>query len=287
MCRQPWRSGGPRAPFWTGRLPGYQPLSTLWPPGVAHPTARGCPGRRRRAGRRRGCQHGQVPDNAPDPAQLPAVDREALAALRRTYLRGRLDVADLAADPFTQFSRWLAEALGVGLPEPNAMVFATADADGQPSARTVLLKDVDDRGFVLYTNYGSRKGREASANPRASLVFPWFPMERQVVVVGAVEQVSREESAAYFHSRPRESQLGAWASPQSTPIASRQELEDRLAELAERWPEGTEVPLPEHWGGLRVVPATVEFWQGGPARLHDRLRYERSDDGWSVRRLAP
>lgn len=286
-------------PFWTGRLPGYQPLSTLWPAVWPTPQHGDLEPPRRRAVRVAGWDDGAVPDTSPtqpDPAQpdpapresdVPTLDREALAALRRTYLRGRLDVADLAADPFTQFSRWLAEAVAVGLPEPNAMVFATADAEGQPSARTVLLKDVDARGFVLYTNYGSRKGQEAAANPRASLVFPWFPMERQVVVVGAVERVSPEESAAYFHSRPHASQLGAWASPQSTPIGSRQELEDRLAELAERWPEGSEVPLPEHWGGLRVVPATVEFWQGGPARLHDRLRYARSDDGWSVERLAP
>lgn len=181
-----------------------------------------------------------------------------------------------------QFERWFADARAHVPHEPTAMVFATADADGQPSARTVLLKGYDERGFVLYTNLTSRKGREALANPKASLVFPWYEIERQVVVVGRVEQVSSEESDAYFATRPRDSQLGAHASPQSTVIPDRATIETAFAEVDQRYPH--DVPRPAHWGGLRVVPATVEFWHGRPHRLHDRWRYR--DDG-SVERLAP
>ena len=205
-----------------------------------------------------------------------------LSDLRRDYTSGGLAEADLAPTWLSQLERWLAEA--APLTEPNAVVLATASPDGVPSARTVLLKAVDARGLVVYTNLTSRKGREALANPRASLVLPWVDLERQVVVVGAVEQVAREEVDAYFRSRPRGSQLGAWVSHQSSVIASREVLEQRQAELEERF-AGGEVPVPPFWGGLRVVPETVEFWQGRTSRLHDRLRYRVADG--TVERLSP
>jgi len=210
------------------------------------------------------------------------------AGMRRDYTeRGPLLETDLAADWTGQFARWFAEASAYGLPEPNAMIVATADPDGRPSARTVLLKGYDERGFVFYTNYTSRKGVEALANPYAGLVFPWFPMQRQVIVTGAVEKVSRAETEAYFATRPRGSQLGAWASPQSTVLPDRAAVDEGLAAAIERFGDGP-VPAPPHWGGLRVVPATVEFWQGRSNRLHDRLRYRRTGtDVWVVERLAP
>ena len=219
-------------------------------------------------------------------------EKPDLARMRREYLagaatEGAFDIPDLAADWLTQFGRWLADAIAAELPEPNAMIFATADAAGRPSARTVLLKGYDARGFTLFTNYGSRKGREAAENPNASLVFPWFPIKRQVVVVGTVERVDRSETEAYFAIRPRDSRLGAWASPQSEVIGSRQELDDAWAAMAARWPEGADIPAPDNWGGLRVVPETVEFWQGRVGRLHDRLRYRRGEPDWITERLAP
>lgn len=214
-----------------------------------------------------------------------------LAWMRRRYDRGRLYEDDVASEPFEQFRRWLADAVDAGVPEPNATVLATADANGRPSTRHVLLKELDDRGFVFFTNYGSRKASDLTVNPAAALCFPWVALERQVVVTGAVSRVDREESAAYWSTRPRESQLGAWASEQSRVVGSRAELERRLAEVSERFPE--EVPLPDWWGGYRLVPASIEFWQGGPARLHDRLRYRRGepldgrDPGWVLERLSP
>ena len=207
--------------------------------------------------------------------------------MRRDYTeRGPLLEADLAAGWAAQFAAWFAEAAAYGLPEPNAMIVATADRAGHPSARTVLLKGYDARGFVFYTNYTSRKGTEAAANPYASLVFPWFPMQRQVLVSGSVERVSRAETEAYFATRPRGSQLGAWASPQSQVVADRAAVEAGLAEVVARFGDGP-VPAPPHWGGLRVVPETVEFWQGRTSRLHDRLRYRREADRFVVERLAP
>jgi pyridoxamine 5'-phosphate oxidase len=193
---------------------------------------------------------------------------------------------DLAPTWLEQFERWLEEIVeSRRLIEPNAMVLATADADSRPSARTVLLKGVDEHGFVLYTNLESRKGRDALANPNAALVFDWLELGRQVVVTGAIEPVSAEESDAYFATRPRGSQISAHASDQSRPIATREDLDNSCAEISRRYPDA--VPRPPHWGGLRVVPETVEFWQGRPNRLHDRLRFRRAGDEWVVERLAP
>ena len=210
------------------------------------------------------------------------------ASMRRDYTaRGALLETDLAADWRTQFEAWFTDAAAFGLPEPNAMIVSTATPDGRPSARTVLLKEYDERGFVFFTNYGSRKGGELAANPYASLVFPWFPMQRQVLVGGPVERVSRDETEAYFAGRPRGSQLGAWASPQSSVVPDRAAVDDAYAAAAQRFADGP-VPAPEHWGGFRVVPGTVEFWQGRSSRLHDRLRFRRTENGvWIVERLAP
>ncbi|WP_280724554.1 pyridoxamine 5'-phosphate oxidase [Kitasatospora sp. MAA4] len=207
--------------------------------------------------------------------------------MRRQYALAGLAEEDLAADPITQFARWFAEAEQAGILEPNAMVLSTADAEGRPSSRTVLLKGMDARGFVFYTNYGSRKGVELTANPNAALLFPWHWLDRQVTLTGSVERTGRDETAAYFRTRPHGSQLGAWASEQSSPVASREVLEQRYAELESRYPEGEGVPVPPFWGGYRVIPRTVEFWQGRLNRLHDRLRYTATPEGWRVERLCP
>ncbi|MFL6240655.1 MAG: pyridoxamine 5'-phosphate oxidase [Actinomycetes bacterium] len=200
-------------------------------------------------------------------------------------LRAELDESDLADDPYAQFAAWLTDAAAAGLPEPTAMVIATADSSGRPSARHVLLKEYDERGFAFYTNLGSRKAQQLAVNPHASAVFPWSAIRRQVIVCGVVEQVTRAEAAAYFATRPRGAQIGAWASRQSSVIASRQLLDQRVAEVEQRFPDV--VPLPEFWGGFRVVPATIEFWQGRLNRLHDRLQYRRSDGRWVIERLSP
>ena len=211
----------------------------------------------------------------------------ALADMRKDYSLAGLLEKDLAKNPFRQFEQWFQEAEAAKIAEPNAMTLATAGRDGRPSARTVLLKGCDGRGFVFYTNYESRKGRELDANPRATLLFPWVAMERQIIIEGAVSRVSREVAEAYFHSRPRGSQLAAWASPQSTAVAGRAVLEESYRVVDKKY-EGRTVPLPPNWGGFRLAPETVEFWQGRRSRLHDRLRYRREPGGdWVVERLAP
>ncbi len=208
------------------------------------------------------------------------------ADLRKDYTLAGLAEKDLARDPFRQFEKWFAEAQAAKVPEPNAMVLASCTPDGRPSTRTVLLKALDGRGFVFYTNYESRKGRELAGNARASLLFPWIAMERQVMVEGTASRVTREESDAYFHSRPRLSQLAAWASNQSSVIGDRALLESAMKALEKQY-AGTDVPLPPNWGGFRLVPESVEFWQGRRSRVHDRLRYRRDKDGWAIERLAP
>ena len=211
----------------------------------------------------------------------------SLADLRRDYSLSGLSEKDLARDPFRQFEQWFQEAEAAKIPEPNAMVCSLASRDGTPSSRTVLLKGLDGRGFVFYSNYESRKGRELAENPRASLLFPWIAQERQVIVEGRVARLSREESDAYFHSRPQASQLAAWASPQSAVIAGRSVLEEAFKTLAVKY-AGREIPMPSYWGGYRVQPDAIEFWQGRHGRLHDRLRYRREPNGnWAVDRLAP
>jgi pyridoxamine 5'-phosphate oxidase len=209
-----------------------------------------------------------------------------IAALRRDYALSSLSESDVDADPIRQFDRWFADAVSARVLEPNAMTLATATRDGVPSARIVLLKGVDARGFVFYTDYRSRKGAELAENPLAALTFLWKEIERQVRVSGAVSRTSESESEAYYRTRPVGSRLGAWASQQSAVIANRTELEQRLRDVERRFPND-DVPLPPHWGGFRVVPEEIEFWQGRTNRLHDRLRYRREGDAWSISRLSP
>ena len=199
----------------------------------------------------------------------------------------RLDEATLADDPLTQFTAWMADTVAAGLPEPTAMVLATVSGNGRPRARTVLLKNYDSGGFTFYTNRTSRKGTDLAEVPRACLLFPWHAIHRQVIIEGPVTALTTAESQPYFRSRAHGSQVGAWASRQSTVIGSRAELDDRYAELSRRWPEGTDVPMPDFWGGYRVIPEVVEFWQGRLNRLHDRLRYRRDGGAWVVERLSP
>jgi pyridoxamine 5'-phosphate oxidase len=205
---------------------------------------------------------------------------------RREYQRAQLEEATVSADPIVEFARWLDEAVKAKVEEPEAMTLATATADGVPSARMVLLRGFDERGFVFFTDYRSQKGIELQRNPRAALVFHWSELERQVRISGPVSPTGREESEVYFRSRPRGSRLGAWASHQSQVIPSRRQLDDRVAELESRYPE-EEVPLPPYWGGFRLTPTTIEFWQGRANRLHDRLRYVRDGERWRIERLSP
>ena len=209
------------------------------------------------------------------------------SALRRNYTRESLSEADVNADPFKQFDHWFREALNSQLPEPNAMTLASATQDGRPSARTVLLKGFDHQGFVFYTNYESKKGQEIDTNPQVALLFTWLELERQIRIEGAAERVSPEESETYFQSRPKGSQVGAWASPQSRVISGREWLEEKMEELNDTFKHDENLPLPPFWGGYRVRPDCIEFWQGRENRLHDRIRYTRTETGWKIERLAP
>ncbi len=285
----------PSGPSWQSRAPGDDPVPEPGPEG----TERAGVGAARVGGVTDAPASGSAvpdPDHGTAPVGSAALD---LASMREVYDRGRLLESDLADSPYAQFTAWLADVSAAGLPEPNAMVLATADARGVPSGRTVLLKAADARGFVFYTNLQSRKGRALAENPHASLVFPWFAISRQVVVIGDVEAVPRDEARAYFGSRPYASRLGAWASAQSMAIASRDVLKAKYAELASAFPDtgsADDVPLPDAWGGFVVRPVSVEFWQGRPSRLHDRLRFVRATVGpaamdesasWTVERLSP
>ena len=210
-----------------------------------------------------------------------------LAEMRRNYAARALDLADLDANPFAQFDHWMREAIETQVIEPNAMTLATADAAGRPAVRTVLLKGFDERGFVFYSNYESAKARDLAANPKVALLFPWLALERQVSAMGIAKKITAAESLKYFLSRPRESQIGAWASRQSEVISTRALLESKFAEMKARFANG-EIPLPDQWGGYRVTPQSFEFWQGRPNRLHDRFKYTLQSDGsWTIARLMP
>jgi pyridoxamine 5'-phosphate oxidase len=214
-------------------------------------------------------------------------DQFSIADLRSEYKKGSLDEHDVNRDPFVQFDRWFKEAVNAKIPEVNAMTVATADASGRPSARMVLLKQYDERGFVFFTNYGSAKAKDLQQNPQAALLLFWEPLERQVRLVGRVEKVTAAESYEYFRTRPIDSQLGAWASQQSSEISARMLLEKAFMEMLEKFKNG-EIPLPPHWGGFRVVPDEFEFWQGRTNRLHDRIAYRsQPDGGWKIVRLSP
>lgn len=214
------------------------------------------------------------------------MDRQELADLRREYSREVLDETAVDADPFTQFGRWIHEAIVADLPDATAMTLSTVDADNRPSSRVVLLKGFDQTGFTFYTNYESRKARELASNPYATLHFFWAELERQINIRGRTEKASREEAEAYFRTRPVESRVGAWASHQSTEVASRSEIEKKFDEMLAQF-KGGDVPLPPYWGGYRVTPDRFEFWQGRPSRLHDRVCYTLENDSWRISRLSP
>jgi pyridoxamine 5'-phosphate oxidase len=218
-----------------------------------------------------------------------SMEKPSLADLRESYTQSGLNVIDMDPDPFTQFKNWMDLAITSGITEPNAMTLATADEYGMPSSRIVLLKHYDEEGFCFFTNYKSRKGTDLAQNPHASIVLHWKELERQVCIRGKVEKTSHEESETYFHMRPHRSQIGALASQQSNRLANRAVLEKREQELLEKYPEGTTVPLPEFWGGYRLIPEYIELWQGRPSRLHDRILYTRGgvSDHWVIRRLCP
>lgn len=210
-----------------------------------------------------------------------------IADLRREYTRAGLDRDDLEEDPVILFERWFREASDTGVREPNAMTLATVDGDESPGLRTVLLKYFDENGFVFFTNLASNKARQIAANPRVSLLFPWLELERQVTIWGSAEAVSRAETLRYFARRPRDSQIGAWISHQSSVISSRKLLQMKFEEMRRKWQQGA-IPLPDFWGGYRVLPQRIEFWQGRPNRLHDRFLYSRTEeDTWRIERLAP
>jgi len=226
--------------------------------------------------------------NPPDaPSGTSSGARSGAVSGASARLPDTLDESMLPAEPMDLFALWMGDVVRAGLPEPTAMVLSTVSADLRPRARMVLLKGADAAGFTFYTNRTSRKASDLAEVPRACLLFPWYPLQRQVIVEGPVAPLSTADSEPYFHSRPRGSQLGAWASRQSTELSSRAELEERYAELEQRWPEGTEVPMPDFWGGYQLVPERMEFWQGRLSRLHDRFRYARDAGTWRVRRLAP
>lgn len=210
-----------------------------------------------------------------------------LSNIRREYISETLDEKDIHENPFKQFEKWIEQALKAELLEATAMNLATASADGLPTSRIVLLKEYDESGFVFFSNYGSRKGQQIAENPNACLLFYWVALERQVTIEGTIEKIDRKESEEYFHSRPVESQIGALASEQSTPVSSRKELEDKFEELSKKF-GNKEVPMPESWGGYRVIPQRIEFWQGRRSRMHDRIEYQKQTEGdWKIQRLAP
>ena len=219
---------------------------------------------------------------------MSELDREAIRAMRRSY--GENGLENLPTDPFAAFANWLNEAAENSfIVEPNAMVLSTLGDKEHISTRTVLLKDISEGGFTFFTNYSSRKAQAIELNPQVTLLFPWFAMERQVSISGFAEKISEVESTEYFATRPWSSQIGAWASAQSAPLSSREELEQRFVGASEKWPEGSSVPKPPHWGGYRVIPISIEFWQGRYSRLHDRLRYERGNSSaeWEITRYYP